>query len=176
MRNFTVGSFLVLAALASLPARAAEEVFLLINTIPGESVKAGHVNWIDVFALNHGLTVPTGGAPQFQEVSLLKATDKSTPLLFDAAARGLNLGLVTIDVCGTPVSGPSRCYYKLELSSTRIASAQLSSAAACTSPGSCAPAQTESFSFTFTRIKTYYTDPAGVVTSRCWDLQTATTC
>ena len=74
------------------------------------------------------------------------------------------------------VSGPSRCYYKLELSGTRISSAQLSSASACTSPGSCAPAQTESFSFTFTRIKTSYTDPGGAVTSRCWDLQSNTSC
>jgi type VI secretion system secreted protein Hcp len=176
MRTRIVGVSLFVAALASMPARAAEDIFLLINTIPGESVKAGHLNWIDVFALSHGLSVPTGGGPQFQELSLLKATDKSTPLLFDAAARTLNLGLVTIEVCGTPVSGPSRCYYKLELSNATVSAAQLSGAAACTSPGTCAPAQTESFSFTFTRIKTYYSDPGGAVTSRCWDLQTASAC
>ena len=52
MRNRIVWVFVFVAAMAAMPARAAEEVFLLINTIPGESVKAGHVNWIDVFALN----------------------------------------------------------------------------------------------------------------------------
>ena len=179
MRNTVVGVFLLVlavAASAAMPAHATEDVFLLIPTIPGESVKAGHVNWIDAFALSHGLSSAGSSTASFQDVSILKATDRATPLLFDAAARNLNIGLVTIEVCGTPISGPSRCYYKLELSNVSISAAQLSGAASCTSATSCAPAQTESLSFEFSRIKAYYTDPSGAVTSRCWDLATATTC
>ena len=179
MRKRVVGVFLfvlAVAASAAMPAYAAEDVFLLIPTIPGESVKAGHVNWIDAFALSHGFSSPGAVNPLFQDVNILKATDKATPLLFDAAARNLNIGLVTIEVCGTPISGPSRCYYKLELSNVSISAAQLSGAASCTSASSCTPAQTESFSFEFSRIKTYYTDPGGAVTSRCWDVANGQTC
>jgi type VI secretion system secreted protein Hcp len=166
--------FAAMLCVAASEAAAAEQVFVNIPSIPGESTQVGHANWIDAFALSHDMQRPGGGSPDFSEVSVLKATDRATAPLHLAGALSTNLGLVTVQVCGTGAGLPSRCYYKIELSNTRVQAISVAESA-CSGDG-CTPAQTESVSFSFTRIKWYYTDPAGNENSRCFDLTTFTSC
>lgn len=171
MRTIVLAAMLCFVA---SQAAAAEQVFVNIASIPGESTQVGHANWIDAFALSHDFQRAGGGSPNFSEVSVLKATDRATPPLHVAGALSTNLGLVTIQVCGTAAGVPSRCYYKIELSNARVQAVSVAEST-CSGDG-CTPAQTESVSFSFTRIKWYYTDPGGAESSRCFDLTTLTSC
>jgi type VI secretion system Hcp family effector len=163
-----IGLFLSLLVLGASSAAAVEQVFVNIATIPGESTQPGHVNWIDAYALSHDGTRPSGSSLSLSEVTVLKGPDRATPQLHNALAVATNLGLVTVQLCGTAAAEPSRCYYKLELSNTRVTGVSVAEST-CSADG-CTPAHTESVSFSFSRIKWFYTDPAGAETSRCFDL------
>jgi len=82
---------------AASPAATAN-AFLRIEGIEGGATRAGHENWIEVVSFNYGVAstagaVTAGGArtagrAQFQDVTVTKPIDKSSPLLAVACAEG----------------------------------------------------------------------------------------
>lgn len=172
---------LVLCAVALLvawgvEANADDKTFVLIGGMPGESTDTAHAAWIDAYGLDSSLT-NGGGATAFNEVSILKGTDKATPGLHDAIARVLTLPLVTIEVCRN--TAPQQCYYKVELTNVRVSNLQLSGSS-CVGSGACTPTQTESVGFKYTRIKWTYTPwsggSPGTPVVKCYDIPTGSPC
>jgi type VI secretion system Hcp family effector len=153
---------------------AQEKSYVNIPTIPGESTDPLHVAWIDGYGLDHTATRPSGGGAVIGEVAILKGADRATPFLHEALVLGTNLGLVKVELCGAPPSGPPRCYYRVELTNAKVTKVSVAESA-CAS-GSCTPAETESVTFTFSRIQWVYTDPAGTVIKKCWDIPTNLAC
>jgi type VI secretion system secreted protein Hcp len=157
-------------------ARADEKTFVSIANLPGESTDSAHPNWIDAYALDAGITTP-GSVASFSDVSVLKGTDRSTPGLNDALARGVILPLVVIEVCRT--GAPQQCYYRVELTNARVSATQLSGSS-CVGSGACTPAQTESVSFKYTKIKWIYTPwtggTMGTQVIKCFDLAANQAC
>ena len=170
-------SFGTLLAAWGVEAKAQDKTFVNISggTILGESTDAAHPNWIDAYALDAGVTA--AGTATFQDVSFLKGTDRSSPGLFDAIARGVTFATVTIDVCRS--TAPQQCYFKLELFNSRVKAVDLSGSS-CVGSGACTPTQTESVSFNYTKIRWTYTPwtggVAGTPVVKCWDLATNTSC
>ena len=156
-------------------ARAEDKTFVQIPGIPGESTDSAHATWIDAYGLDWNITVPTSGggagAPVFNAVSILKGTDKASPLLMNAAALSTTLNPVVIDVCRQ--TAPQQCYFKAELTSAKVTRLDLSGSS-CVGTGACTPTQTESLSFIYSRIKLTYTPwtggTPGTPVVRCWDL------
>lgn len=91
-----------------------ENIYLQIDDIPGDSTAPGHVGWIDVSSMNHGLYRThsgfTTGSPEFSaplhsEVSFSKRLDKSSPLIYDRLNRGTKIGEARFDfVRNSPTS------------------------------------------------------------------------
>jgi type VI secretion system secreted protein Hcp len=175
-------SAVTLFAAWGVDAKAQEKTFVLVSggTITGESTDAAHPNWIDAYALDVPVNATFSGSigtTHFQDVSFLKGTDKATSGLYDGIARGVNFALVTAEVCRS--TAPQQCYFKVELTNAKLTSVDLSGSS-CVGSGACTPAQTESVSFTYTRIKWTYTPWTGGVAGtpivKCWDLTTASSC
>jgi type VI secretion system Hcp family effector len=149
--------------------------------VPGESTDAAHATWIDAYALELGAdrTFSGGGAgiAQFKDVSILKGTDKASPLLNLALALNTNLGLVTIDVCRT--TAPQQCYFKVELTNSQLSEVSLSGSS-CVGTGACTPTMTESVTFHYSRIRWTYIPftggTPGTPVVRCYDLVSGSAC
>lgn len=183
--NRSIATFLTSVALLlawGVEAKAQERTFLLIPTLPGESTDAAHAAWIDAYALDAGASSSVGGGgggtgvTTFNDVSVLKGTDKSTPGLHDLIARGLVIPLVTIEVCRT---SPAQCYYKVELTNAAVSNIDLSGSS-CVGTGACTPAQTESVGFRYAKIRWTYTPwtggTPGTPVTKCWDLAAHAAC
>ena len=86
----------------------AVDMFLEIKEIPGESSKAGHVEQIDIVSFSFGAvqsgSFARGGAgggagkAEFQDISIVKEVDKSSPKLFQACACGTHFPKATLYV------------------------------------------------------------------------------
>lgn len=85
----------------------ADDIFLKLAGIAGESQDPTHKGEIDVLAWSWGLSQPQGtqagsGAravtPNFQDLSIQKLTDIASPLLVAATARGTNISDATLTV------------------------------------------------------------------------------
>ena len=89
----------------------AVDMFLEVKEVPGESMKKGHEGQIDIVsfsfgAVQHGSFArggPGGGAgkAEFQDISIIKEVDKSSPKLFQACAAAMNPGVGAPDASGT---------------------------------------------------------------------------
>lgn len=170
---------LVAILLSSLPAAGQDAIFVDLTAVaPGESGDPSHDGWINAFALDHSLALPSGTAATFSEIAFLKATDLSTPKLHDLTASGASVpGFVTIDVCRQFPA--QECFYQLRLDTVKVASVALTSSA-CLDPATCPSRQTESVTLSFRKITWRYTPyengvPGGAV-EYCWDLQTNAPC
>lgn len=107
------------------------DAFLKIEGIPGESTDSNHTDWIEVLSFNTGITQPTsasastgGGGPSeranFQDFSVVKALDKSSPLIALACANGTHIGEVIIELCRA--GGDKLKYMEYKLSNCIISS------------------------------------------------------
>jgi type VI secretion system secreted protein Hcp len=103
-------------ALGAAPALA-DDVFLKIPGIPGESANDKHKNEIDVLAFS--LQV---GGKQCPTISLLKKIDRATPPLAEAVAAQQNLQSATISVARS--GEKSTDYYRLALSGVVYATSE----------------------------------------------------
>lgn len=92
-----IGALCVAMVLASVSAHAASDMFLKIEGIEGESLDSVHAGEIDVLAWSWGMTnsgsmhVGEGGGtgePSFQDISVTKYVDKTTPNLVQKLATG----------------------------------------------------------------------------------------
>ena len=88
-------------------AEAAVDMFLKIDSIPGESTDDSHMDWIDVLSMNWGATntgtTNTGskdgaGIVSVQDFNFAKEVDKSSPKLFLAVANGQSIRDVQFDL------------------------------------------------------------------------------
>jgi type VI secretion system Hcp family effector len=179
---FILAGLVVLAA-SGFEAKAEDKTYVNIVSTPGESTDGAHGGWIDAYALElEAVRVFASGgggtgAPDFKDVSILKGTDKASPLLNLALALNTNLGLVTIDVCRT--TAPQQCYFKVELTNSMLSGVSLSGSS-CVGTGACTPTMTESVSFHYTRIRWTYIPftggTPGTPVVRCYDLASGQSC
>lgn len=100
------------------------QAFMRVPGIPGDSETDGREDWIDVLSVAQlftGAEKKTGACT----VSVTKALDRSTPLLFAAASTGQIFPDVVIEIVGS--SEPeARPFYVLTLSDALISSISLS--------------------------------------------------
>jgi type VI secretion system secreted protein Hcp len=108
----SIGRFLSIlcfaAALVNLPVQGAVDMFLSLGSdIPGESQDQTHRDQVDVLAWSWGMsnsgTTHVGGGggagkPSFQDISLTKYVDKSSPLLMLRSANGTHIPKATLYV------------------------------------------------------------------------------
>ena len=84
--------------------------FLKIDGIPGDSQNEKHKDWIEIIEFKTGIKQPTaaskgtaGGAPagraNFDDFKIVKAIDKSTPLISVACANGTAIKEIKIELC-----------------------------------------------------------------------------
>lgn len=173
------GMALALALL--LPRLAtADEIFVLVDGIPGDAVEAGHVGWIRAFALGNSLALPhvpgsgTGGGrterPTFSDLSILKGLDSASPALFVAAAGAHRFAKVDVDVVRP---GAQRfVYFRIRLSDVLITGVR-------TNAGD--ERVTEFVTFAYERIRWEYTPQrpdgsAGPTVSGCWNVVANQSC
>jgi type VI secretion system secreted protein Hcp len=152
-------------------------IFLKFGSVLGDVEDAGHVNWIDVKAVNWNLTRPvsnpagsTSGrilsAPQISELTIMKDEDIATIPLIQAAFEGSPVA-AQIDFCTTG-SGQQTAYYSITMTSTLITG--FGQAGSDERP-------LESITFNFTQISFTGTqmDPGGRATSPAsygWNINT----
>lgn len=101
----------------------AVDMFLEIKEVPGESSKKGHEGQIDIESFSFGAiqsgSFAKGGAgggagkATFQDISIVKEVDKSSPKLFQACAAGTHFPAATIFV--RKAGDKPLEYYKIEL-------------------------------------------------------------
>ncbi len=153
------------------PAVFADELFLRLTGIPGESTDPQHLNDIDLQSFNwEGVVLPlsTGGGGSgksvFHDISFTKPVDKSSPKLMLSCAKGDHITTATIFV---RKAGAPSDYFVIELTDAIITS--------YSSSGSQQSIPTDHFSFTYRKIRLTYTrhlsagGPDEVITAR-WDV------
>lgn len=92
-----IGALCIATVLASVSAQASADMFLKIEGIQGESVDRDHADEIDVLAWSWGMTNSgsmhvsgggTSGKSSFQDISVTKYVDRTTPNLIQKLATG----------------------------------------------------------------------------------------
>lgn len=115
----------------------AVDMFLDIKECPGESSKKGHEGQIDIVSFSFGAvqsgSFARGGAgggagkAEFQDISIVKEVDKSSPKLFQACAAGTHFATANIFV--RKAGDKPLEYYKIELKDLIVSSVNNSGAA-----------------------------------------------
>jgi type VI secretion system secreted protein Hcp len=132
----------------------AVNAYLIIQGVDGESTS--RKNAIDIYSFSFGGSLPTSfnqaggesraGRADFSDVSVMKAVDKTSPLLFQNCISGDFLKKVEI-VYDKPMGDKQEDYFKIEMEDAVITSIQLSGSS---------ENPTESLSFAFKKIKVSY--------------------
>ena len=172
---------LLLAALifAVLPTNAAVDMFLKLTGIPGESTAIDHKDEIEIlsysFGMNNTSIVAGSGAGAgkavFQDLSLAKRLDKSTPPIMLACAQGKHITEAILTLTKSAGDKPI-VFMRVTLTDVIVSSIASSAAAGGDIP-------TESLSLNYGKIKVEYFQqhgdgsvvPAGVFS---WSLTTTT--
>ena len=87
----------LLGLLLTPAAQAAQEAFLRLDGIPGESRDARFKDTIDVLAFSWGVSA-AGTRPAFQNFSFSKRVDQASPLLLQRVAAGQVIPRATLSV------------------------------------------------------------------------------
>jgi type VI secretion system secreted protein Hcp len=156
----------------------AVDLFLKIPEIPGESQKDKHANEIDIQSFSFGASNTSnfaqggagGGAGKanFQDVSLVKWVDKTSPKLFQACAAGTHFKSMTFT--SQKAGDKPLVYYTLELGDVMVSSISNSGAGE-------GDALHESLTLNYATIKFVYTEQksdntAGPKTEAAFDVRT----
>lgn len=108
-------------------AKVRQIAYMDVAGVPGESVDAAHVNWIEALSVRYAVTQPAttadsrGGArsanrPNFSEIKVIKEIDKATPPLHFACVTGTTYPTVDIEFTTiAPGTGNKVVYYKIKL-------------------------------------------------------------
>jgi type VI secretion system secreted protein Hcp len=135
------------------------DVFLQIDGIKGESTDSKHKEWIEVLSYNWGVSQMAsaiqsssgGGTTQradFQDLSIVKLMDSSSPKLFAACAQGDHIAKVILELCRA--AGKEHLpYMNYELENVVITSVSVG--------GGGGGEPTESVTFNYGKIKQVYT-------------------
>jgi type VI secretion system secreted protein Hcp len=132
----------------------AVNAYLIIDGVEGQSTS--RKNAIDIYAFSFGGSLPTSfnqaggesraGRADFSDVSVQKAVDKTSPMLFQHCISGDFLKKVEI-VYDKPMGDKQEDYFKIEMQDAVITSISL--AGSSENPS-------ESLSFAFKKIKVSY--------------------
>ncbi|MBK1882282.1 type VI secretion system tube protein Hcp [Luteolibacter pohnpeiensis] len=118
--------------------------------IQGDATDSKHADWIEIesFGFNAGRAGSVEGETGYlSKLSLIKALDQSSPMLFEGAVTGETYDEVTIDFN----SGPDVARVRIELGKVIISSLSMNASTTALSP-------TETLDLNFTTIRfTYYT-------------------
>jgi len=177
MKSFIKHSFCVLIGifgLTVLPAEAAQQVYLQIEGIEGESTDKAHVDWIEVLAWSWGMSnsntthTGTGGGAEVtsvQDLSVTKYIDKATTALMLKAMNGAHIAEATLEVwedcCETP-------YKMFAITMTNVLVTSVSTG------GSNSESRfTENITLNFAKLRVEYTpaDQSGT-SEMSWDIPT----
>jgi type VI secretion system secreted protein Hcp len=140
--------------LVVFPCRAAVDVFLKLEGIPGESADADHKDEIEIYSFSFGATQTGGttggggaGKVVFSDISFTKPLDKSSPQLYLHCAQGKHIP--TAILYGRKAGERPTDYYIIKLSDVLISSVSTSGASGGDRP-------TESLSLNFSKIEFSY--------------------
>ena len=132
----------------------AVNAYLIIEGVDGESTSRSKA--IDIFSFSFGGSLPTSfnqaggesraGRADFSEVTVVKAVDKTSPLLFQDCISGDFLKKVEI-IYDKPLGDKQEDYFKIEMQDAVITSISLSGEN---------ENPTENVSFAFKKIKVSY--------------------
>jgi type VI secretion system secreted protein Hcp len=147
------------------------DAFLKIEGIPGESTDDKHKNEIDVLSYSWGIarSIPQrggNGRAKVSDFSVVKFTDKASPVLFDATCEGQHIPEATFTVRKAGAS--QQTFLKYVFKEVIISSVQPSGTS-----GSESTVPTESVSLNFGSVEITYTpqgpngQPLPPVTSNC---------
>lgn len=172
-----LAAVLGIVAIGSANSFATTDAYMKYGTIQGSSTSIGHQDWIVLNSFQFGVAVPinlsTGlgtGSPKFDQITVTKVMDQSSPLLMQQLLQGMPQS-VTIDL--TEPSSFSKgpvTFAEYKLTDALLTGYSVSS-------GGDTP--TENLSLTFEKISYTFTpqNPDGTVgtpTTVTWDLATNT--
>ena len=157
------------------------DAFLKIDGIPGESTDDKHKDWIEILSYSWGVSQPgsgvastAGGASSqradFQDFSIVKQLDKSSPKLALACAKGDHIKEVKVELCRA--GGDKMVYMEYKMSNVMISSVRRGGSA---QGGENVPL--EEIGFDYGKIEWTYTQQkredgsGGGKVSAYWDLQ-----
>jgi type VI secretion system secreted protein Hcp len=135
MKRFLLPLVLGLAVLAG-PAAAANDMFLKIDGINGESVDRAHDKWIDVYSFSWGLSnagsvIGGGGGTgkaSFSDLSWMQKVDASTVPIFIGVAKGTHYPKATLDITRDIGHGSPQTFFQMVFEDLSLTSLQLSGA------------------------------------------------
>lgn len=156
---------------------ASVDYFLKIDGVEGESTAKGHEGEIEVLSWSWGVSNSashsTGGGAgsgkaTFQDISITKVLDKSSPQLFLATASGKHYPTATLKAAADTNKDGKLDYYVIKLTDVLVSSYQQSGASGGDKP-------TESISLNFAKIEITYlpqkpTGSADTSVKAGWDL------
>jgi len=124
----------------SLSSQSGYEVHLNLGSVQGESNSSAHPNEIEVISFSWGLSnsairsvqggTTKGGKVSINEITLVKHTDRSTPLLVNAVACCQAFPTATISMSKSTGGKKPEDYFVIKMSNAYVSSLQLSSPAA----------------------------------------------
>lgn len=109
----------------------ANDVYLQIDGIKGESADGGHVGWIEVSHVSWSVHQPragsvstagghTAGRAELSEMSFVKVADLSSPNLLKHCAMGKTIPKAKFEFMRADGDGKPICYYAVELENVMI--------------------------------------------------------
>ena len=123
MKEVVAAAAVASGVAATTPVHA-DDVFIKLDTIQGESQDSKHNGEIEALAWSWGV-VQSGARPQISDITISKKVDKSTPLLAQAAASGKHIKSAVLVV--RSAGGKSvQEYIKLSLDDVLVTSVKLS--------------------------------------------------
>lgn len=132
--------------------------YLKFDGVDGEALDSEHKGWSDLLSFEQTMSQPGGsstGATRrrgdviFEDITLVKELDKSSPKIAESIAKGKVYPLVEFELVAD-YGGSRAVYLKYELTNVMVTSYSIS--------GSANEVPTEQFSLNFEEIKVTYTE------------------
>lgn len=149
----------------------ASDMYMKLQGIDGDSTDEKHPKWIELlsYAVGHSLLMDgtkskgtrSSGKANFQDFTIAKQMDSTSPQIADHVARGQHIPEITIELCRA--TGEKTVYMKYVLKDVVISSYQVSGSTGGGEP-------TESLSFDYSEIHWVYT-PADVKGKKAADMK-----
>jgi len=107
----------------------AQEIYLTITGITGESQKSGVTGWMEIYSFSHGVSNPTGvshgtgsgtGKAEFMQLSVTKSVDLASPALFAYSASGQHSAKATLIVRESTGGSTTQTYYQYDMTEVFI--------------------------------------------------------
>ena len=163
-RSAVAATTIATALTVSAGALAAQDEYLSVDGIKGESVDAQFKDQIDVqafaFGVSTGQTSSNGVAQKgiFDLLSVSKRTDKATPALILAAATNQRIPTVTLSVRRSGDAKAASVFLKVKLTDVLVSSVKVASGVT---------EVTETVTFNFSQIEIEYSvvDAKGVLSA-----------